>query len=34
MLSQHQAAVQVLDWCQWQTNVLASDSGTADGTVK
>lgn len=33
-LSQHQAAVKALDWCPWQTNVLASGGGTADRTIR
>lgn len=32
--SQHQAAVKALDWCPWQTNVLASGGGTADRTIR
>lgn len=32
--SQHQAAVKALDWCPWQTNILASGGGTADRTIK
>lgn len=32
--SQHQAAVKALDWCPWQTNILASGGGTADRHIR
>lgn len=34
LYSQHQAAVKALDWCPWQTNILASGGGTADRTIR
>lgn len=33
-LSDHVAAVKALDWCPWESNLLASGGGTADRTLR
>ncbi len=33
-ITAHQAAVKALDWCPFQSNLLASGGGTADRTIK
>eukprot|EP00730_Choanoeca_flexa_P011517 TRINITY_DN26978_c0_g1_i1.p1 TRINITY_DN26978_c0_g1~~TRINITY_DN26978_c0_g1_i1.p1 ORF type:complete len:446 (+),score=139.86 TRINITY_DN26978_c0_g1_i1:76-1413(+) len=33
-LTDHQAAVKALDWCPWQSNLLASGGGTADRHIR
>lgn len=33
-LDQHKAAVKGIAWCPWQSHILASGGGLADGTIK
>ncbi len=30
----HKAAIKAIDWCPWKSNLIATGSGKADGTVK
>jgi cell division cycle protein 20 (cofactor of APC complex) len=34
ILRDHSAAVKAVSWCPWQTNILATGGGTADGHIK
>jgi cell division cycle protein 20 (cofactor of APC complex) len=33
VLSEHTAAVKAIAWCPWQSNILATGGGTADGKI-
>lgn len=34
VLNEHQAAIRAIDWCPWQSNILATGGGTADRCIK
>ncbi len=34
MIREHRAAVKAIDWCSWQSNLLATGGGKIDGSIK